>query len=96
MVSEGEVLVQLDTKNQQAVLAHAVAEQAKAGAYLLKLTNGERPEDIAAASARVARAEAQLTEAQKTINAKQNWCVKSSSVNPKRFRSCGKGLGEPN
>ncbi|MGM5882258.1 HlyD family efflux transporter periplasmic adaptor subunit [Vibrio parahaemolyticus] len=70
LVSEGEVLVQLDTKNQQAVLAHAVAEQAKAGAYLLKLTNGERPEDIAAASARVARAEAQLTEAQKNYQRK--------------------------
>ncbi|MDW2052486.1 biotin/lipoyl-binding protein, partial [Vibrio sp. 977] len=57
LVSEGEVLVQLDTKNQQAVLAHAVAEQANAGAYLLKFTNGERPEDIVVASARVARAE---------------------------------------
>lgn len=64
-VAKGDVLVQLDTKSQRAVLAHAVAEQTKAEAYLLKLTNGERPEDIAAASARVARAEAQLTEAQK-------------------------------
>ncbi|HHX8371673.1 TPA: HlyD family secretion protein [Vibrio alginolyticus] len=69
-VTEGEVLVQLDTKNQEAVLAHAVAEQAKADAYLLKLTNGERPEDIAAAQARVARAEAQLIEAQKNYQRK--------------------------
>ncbi|MGR5517810.1 HlyD family secretion protein [Vibrio harveyi] len=69
-VTEGEVLVQLDTKNQEAILARAVAEQAKAGAYLLKLTNGERPEDIAAAQARVARAEAQLTEAQKNYQRK--------------------------
>ncbi|EGQ7843182.1 HlyD family efflux transporter periplasmic adaptor subunit [Vibrio alginolyticus] len=69
-VTEGEVLVQLDTKNQEAVLAHAVAEQAKADAYLLKLTNGERPEDIAAAQARVARAEAQLVEAQKNYQRK--------------------------
>ncbi|MDF4701982.1 hypothetical protein P3528_25060, partial [Vibrio parahaemolyticus] len=60
----------LDTKNQEAVLAHAVAEQAKADAYLLKLTNGERPEDIAAAQARVARAEAQLVEAQKNYQRK--------------------------
>ncbi|MDF5538878.1 HlyD family efflux transporter periplasmic adaptor subunit, partial [Vibrio parahaemolyticus] len=51
-------------------LAHAVAEQAKADAYLLKLTNGERPEDIAAAQARVARAEAQLVEAQKNYQRK--------------------------
>ncbi|ENQ8704586.1 HlyD family efflux transporter periplasmic adaptor subunit [Vibrio harveyi] len=69
-VTEGEVLVQLDTKNQEAILARAVAEQAKADAYLLKLTNGERPEDIAAAQARVARAEAQLTEAQKNYQRK--------------------------
>ncbi|WP_440889387.1 HlyD family secretion protein [Vibrio sp. WZ-1] len=69
-VTEGEVLVQLDTKNQEAILAHAVAEQAKADAYLLKLTNGERPEDIAAAQARVARAEAQLVEAQKNYQRK--------------------------
>lgn len=69
-VTEGEVLVQLDTKNQEAILVRAVAEQAKADAYLLKLTNGERPEDIAAAQARVARAEAQLTEAQKNYQRK--------------------------
>ncbi|ENG7520896.1 TPA: HlyD family efflux transporter periplasmic adaptor subunit [Vibrio harveyi] len=69
-VTEGEVLVQLDTKNQEAILARAVAEQAKSDAYLLKLTNGERPEDIAAAQARVARAEAQLTEAQKNYQRK--------------------------
>ncbi|AIV08987.1 membrane protein [Vibrio harveyi] len=69
-VTEGEVLVQLDTKNQEAILARAVAEQAKADAYLLKLTNGERPEDIAAAQAKVARAEAQLTEAQKNYQRK--------------------------
>ncbi len=69
-VTEGEVLVQLDTKNQETILARAIAEQAKADAYLLKLTNGERPEDIAAAQARVARAEAQLTEAQKNYQRK--------------------------
>ncbi len=36
----------------------------------MKLTNGERPEDIAAAQARVARAEAQLVEAQKNYQRK--------------------------
>ncbi|EGU48470.1 membrane-fusion protein [Vibrio ichthyoenteri ATCC 700023] len=69
-VIAGDVLVQLDTKSQQAVLAHAIAEQAKAAAYLLKLTNGERPEDIASAQARVVRAQAQLTEAQKNYQRK--------------------------
>ncbi len=86
-VTEGEVLVQLDTKNQEAVLAHAVAEQAKADAYLLKLTNGERPEDIAAAQARVARAEAQLVEAQKNYQRKAE-LVRKKTHQPIRKRYC--------
>ena len=69
-VQQGDVLVRLDSKNQQAILAHAIAEQSKAEAYLLRLTNGERPEDIAAAQAKVARAQAQLTEADKNYRRK--------------------------
>ena len=69
-VKQGDVLVRLDSKNQQAILAHAIAEQSKAEAYLLRLTNGERPEDIAAAQAKVARAQAQLTEADKNYRRK--------------------------
>ncbi|MCL1067995.1 HlyD family efflux transporter periplasmic adaptor subunit [Shewanella olleyana] len=65
-VNAGQVLVKLDTKNQQAVLASAIANEAKATAFLLKLTNGERPEDIASAQANVAQAEAQYVEAQKS------------------------------
>ena len=75
-VSEGDVLVQLDTKNQQSLLAHAIAEQAKASAYLLKLTNGERPEDIASAQARVVRSQAKLTEAQKNYQRKAELVAK--------------------
>ncbi|WP_112480405.1 HlyD family secretion protein [Vibrio variabilis] len=67
-VKTGDVLVRLDTKRQEAVLAHAIAEEAKASAYLLRLTNGERPEDIAAAKAQVDMAEAKLTEAQKNYS----------------------------
>ncbi|WP_064608330.1 HlyD family secretion protein [Photobacterium sp. J15] len=63
LVTKGDVLVQLDTKQQQAVMARAKAEEAKAAAYLLMLTNGERPEDIAAAQASVERAQATLREA---------------------------------
>lgn len=85
-VTEGEVLVQLDTKNQEAVLAHAVAEQAKADAYLLKLTNGERPEDIAAAQARVARTEAQLVEAQKNYQRKAELVRKTHQPIRERHR----------
>ncbi len=77
-VVEGDVLVELDTKNQEAVLARAVAEKTKASAYLLKLTNGERPEDIAAAQARVDRAQAQLVEAQKNYERKSELVRKTA------------------
>jgi HlyD family secretion protein len=65
LVQKGQVLVRLDNKNQQAMLAQAVAKQAQAAAYLQKLTNGERAEDIAAAQATVARSEAKYIEAEK-------------------------------
>ena len=68
LVTTGDVLVKLDTKRQEAILAHAIAEQAKATAYLLRLTNGERPEDIAAAQAKVDMAQARLTEAQQNYS----------------------------
>ncbi|MGF1717386.1 HlyD family efflux transporter periplasmic adaptor subunit [Photobacterium chitinilyticum] len=66
LVKKGDVLVQLDTKQQVAIFTRVKAEEAKAAAYLLKLTNGERPEDIAAAQASVERAEATLREAENT------------------------------
>lgn len=67
-VTAGEVLVRLDDKNQKAVLAHALAEAAKSQAYLLKLSNGERQEDIAAAQAKVNSAQARVIEALKNFN----------------------------
>lgn len=66
LVEVGQLLVRLDSTEQQAVLARAVAQQAKARAALAKLTHGERPEDIAVASARLDSANALLTEARKT------------------------------
>ncbi len=63
MVSAGDVLVQLDDSRQQAVVARARAELARAQARMEELRNGARPEDIAAASARVAGAKAELVEA---------------------------------
>ena len=63
MVSAGTVLVQLDDTRQKAVVARATAELARARARLEELHNGARPEDIAAASARVAGAKASLVEA---------------------------------
>ncbi|GAB5450784.1 MAG: HlyD family efflux transporter periplasmic adaptor subunit [Halioglobus sp.] len=62
-VSAGTVLVQLNDKRQQAAVARARAEVAGARARLEELTNGARPEDIAAATARVQGARAELVEA---------------------------------
>ncbi len=64
MVSAGTVLVQLDDKRQQARVAVARAEVSRARARLEELRNGARPEEVAAASARVKGAGAELTEAQ--------------------------------
>lgn len=69
-VKAGQVLVRLDTQNQQAVLARAVAAKAKAEAYLSRLTNGERPEDIASAQALVTQAKAHFIAAEKTYTRK--------------------------
>ncbi|MDW6017270.1 HlyD family efflux transporter periplasmic adaptor subunit [Vibrio plantisponsor] len=69
-VKIGDVLVKLDTTSQEAMLAQAIAQQAKANAYLTKLTNGERPEDIAVAQAKVTLATAKLTEANKNYRRK--------------------------
>ena len=63
VVAEGTLLVQLDDTRQKAVVAGARADVGKAAAQLEELRNGARPEDIAAASARVAGARAALVEA---------------------------------
>ena len=63
MVAEGTLLVQLDDTRQRAIVAGARAEVGRAAAQLEELRNGARPEDIAAASARVAGAKAALVEA---------------------------------
>jgi HlyD family secretion protein len=66
-VSAGDLLLQLDDRRQQALVAKADANLASATANLSKLQNGARPEDIAAARSQVKGAEAQLLEAQKTF-----------------------------
>jgi HlyD family secretion protein len=64
MVAAGTVLVQLDDKRQQALVARAEAEVSRASARLEELRNGARPEEIAAASAKVEGAKAELVEAE--------------------------------
>lgn len=62
-VAAGTLLVQLDDRRQQAVVSKARADVAQAEARLEELRNGARPEDIAAATARVDGARAALVEA---------------------------------
>ncbi|TVO37859.1 HlyD family secretion protein [Vibrio algivorus] len=64
-VEKGQLLLQLDNKNQKAILAKARAELAQAKANLTKMSNGERVEDIDAAKANLANAKAKLIDAQK-------------------------------
>ncbi|MGI2169741.1 HlyD family secretion protein [Shewanella sp. MF05960] len=65
-INHGDLLVQFDTHKQAARLAVMQAEVVKAKAYLLKLTNGERPEDIASANSALKSANAAKIEAQKS------------------------------
>lgn len=65
LVKQGQVLLQLDNKNQQARVAKAKAELMQAKANLTKILNGERAEDIDAAKANLANSKAKLTDAQK-------------------------------
>ncbi len=62
-VAAGTLLVQLDDRRQQALVARARAEVAQAEARLEELRNGARPEDIAGASARVSGTLAAVIEA---------------------------------
>ncbi len=64
VVAAGTLLVQLDDTRQQAVVARARAEVAQATAKLDELRHGARPEDIAAARARVDGNRAALVEAE--------------------------------
>lgn len=62
-VTKGTILARLDTTQQQAVVNQALAEVQKSKAYLEKLRNGAREEEIAKARADVAGAKAELVEA---------------------------------
>lgn len=64
-VEKGVVIVRLDTKRQETEIKRAEAEVAAKRAYLTKLINGSRKEDISAAKAHVDRALANKNEAEK-------------------------------
>src|SRR5579883_2955544 len=61
-VNAGQPLAQLDTGDLQAQLQQAQAAQATAEAKLQTVLNGARPEDVAAARAQLAQAQAKLTD----------------------------------
>jgi len=71
-VKKGTVLVKLDDRQQKAHVDKAKAELNKAEANLDKLRNGARPEEVAAASAKVSGSKASLVESEakytRTIN----------------------------
>ncbi len=63
-VTKGTLLVQLDDTIQKAQVSKNEAEVAQAEAHLIKLRNGARVEDVAAAVAKVAGAKASLIESE--------------------------------
>ncbi|WP_261389209.1 HlyD family secretion protein [Ferrimonas balearica] len=71
-VRQGDLLVKLDDRQQQAVVARAEADVTRAQANLEKLRNGAREEEVAAAQARVAGARATLVDAQQTYRRNQD------------------------
>lgn len=66
-VSAGELLVQLDSRQQQDRVAELQARLSAAGIGLERLHNGFRSEEIEAARARVAAAQAALRESQREV-----------------------------
>lgn len=64
-VQQGQLLVQLDTRRQEARVAEARAQFLQASAHWAQLRNGARIEDIDAEKAQVAGAEADLLVAEK-------------------------------
>ncbi len=64
LVTKGTLLVKLDDTIQKAQVSKASAEVAQAEAYLEKLRNGARVEDVAAAIAKVAGARASVIESE--------------------------------
>ncbi|MGJ8485435.1 HlyD family secretion protein [Pseudoalteromonas sp. SYSU M81236] len=64
LVEKGQVIAKFDAGLQQAIVAKAQAQLAQATAFLEKTLNGARPEEVAAASAKVAAANAAYTQSE--------------------------------
>lgn len=66
-VAAEQILLRLDSRRQEALVAQAEADLARAEAALASLTTGATEEEIAAAEAQVARAEAQLQQTRGSV-----------------------------
>ncbi|MFY8283485.1 HlyD family secretion protein [Pseudoalteromonas sp. SSMSWG5] len=64
LVEKGQVIAKFDAELQQAIVGKAQAQLAQATAFLEKTLNGARPEEVAAASAKVAAANAAYTQSE--------------------------------
>ncbi|MCF2916878.1 HlyD family efflux transporter periplasmic adaptor subunit [Pseudoalteromonas sp. Cn5-37] len=64
LVEKGQVIAKFDAELQQAIVAKAQAQLAQTTAFLEKTLNGARPEEVAAASAKVAAANAAYTQSE--------------------------------
>ena len=64
LVEKGQVIAKFDAELQQAIVAKAQAQLAQATAFLEKTLNGASPEEVAAASAKVAAANAAYTQSE--------------------------------
>ncbi len=67
-VTKGQLIGRMENDDVEAQRMQAQARVARAEAKLAALQNGNRPEDIAQAEARVEQAQARLTEAQARLN----------------------------
>lgn len=87
-VSQGTVLVQLDSTLQEALVHKAEAAVAQAQANFDKLRHGARPEEVAAARAKVAGAKSALTESEanlrRVVSLKQQKLVSQAEVDKAR------------
>jgi HlyD family secretion protein len=71
-VHKGDVIAQLDTTRQQAVVARAEADIAAQSATLEKLRQGPRPQELDAAAARVDAARVALKQSQQNLTRVEN------------------------
>jgi len=65
-VTQGQIIVELDPKDQRAALAQTQGELAQAASTLADLQAGPRPQDIAKADAQAGQAQSQYVQAQIT------------------------------